>query len=143
MRNTKDSVKITIPSHPRYLSVVRAVTAKMCELADMSCSSMERTRLAVDEACSNVIKYAYKGDTTRKIAVEFRVTKKEFEVIIEDSGVKANPECIKGRSLDEVKPGGLGIHLIRRAFDVLAFDEGKKRGNRLRLIRYPRGDNED
>ncbi|MCL4491747.1 MAG: ATP-binding protein [Nitrospirae bacterium] len=138
-----DSVKITIPSHPKYLSVVRALVSRMGELSEMSEASIDKVKLAVDEACSNVIKYAYKGDAGKRIAVEFRITQEGFEVTIEDSGIKANPELIEGRSLDEVKPGGLGIHLIKRAFDVLAFDERKKKGNRLRLIRYKRGDNED
>jgi anti-sigma regulatory factor (Ser/Thr protein kinase) len=66
-----------------------------------------------------------------------------FEVVIEDNGLKARPESIKGRSLDDVKPGGLGIHFIKRIFDVFAFDPEKKRGNRLRLIRYRREDDEN
>ncbi len=140
----KESVSITIPSHPKYLSVVRALTSRMAELADMPEPEVDKIRLAVDEACSNVIKYAYKGDAGRKIVVKFRVIRKGFEVIIEDNGDKADPAFISGRSLDEVRPGGLGIHLIKRAFDIFAFDEKRKKGNRLRLIRLnKRGDNED
>jgi anti-sigma regulatory factor (Ser/Thr protein kinase) len=135
----KNSAVIKIPSHPKYLCVVRSVTAVMGELYGMPAAEIEDVKLAVDEACSNVIKYAYSGDTDQRIVVKFKITKKGFEVIIEDNGLKTHPEFIEGRSLNDIRPGGLGIHLIRRAFDVFAFDKNKKEGNRLRLIRYIKG----
>ena len=131
----KESAAITIPSSPRYLSVVRTVTASMADFFGMTEREREDIRLAVDEACSNVIKHAYQGNSNRRIVVKYFLSD-SFEVVIEDSGLKARPETIKGRSLDDVRPGGLGIHFIRRIFDVCEFDPEKKRGNRLRLIRY-------
>lgn len=135
----KDSIIIAIPSHPKYLSVVRAVTGKMGELCDIDESGIEDMKLAVDEACTNVIKHAYKGDVSRKIVLKYKITRKAFKVSIEDSGIKARIDLLKGRNLNEIRPGGLGIHLIRRVFDVLAFDERKKNGNRLVLIKYLKG----
>ncbi|MCL4477092.1 MAG: ATP-binding protein [Nitrospirae bacterium] len=138
----KEFAVITIPSHPRYLSVIRSVTATMADIYGMADRAREDVKLAVDEACSNVMKYAYRGDTGRKIVVKFFI-RKAFEVVIEDSGIKARPESIEGRSLDDVRPGGLGVHFIRRTFDVFAFDQRKKKGNRLRLIRHRREEDED
>lgn len=135
----KDSIIIAIPSHPKYLSVVRAVTGKMGELCDIDESGIEDMKLAVDEACTNVIKHAYKGDVSRKIVLKYKITRKAFKVSIEDNGIKARIDLLKGRNLNEIRPGGLGIHLIRRVFDVLAFDERKKNGNRLVLIKYLKG----
>lgn len=134
----KDRAIITIPSHPKYLSLVRDVTARMGELYGMSDLEVEDIKLAVDEACSNVIKHAYKGDTGKKIIVKFKIARKGFEVTIEDNGLKADEESIKGRNLDDLRPGGLGAHLIKKAFDVCAFDLKKKKGNRLRLFKYKR-----
>jgi hypothetical protein len=45
---------------------------------------------AVDEACSNVIKHAYAGNPNKNIRVTLKVSPAAFEVIIEDSGVKAD-----------------------------------------------------
>lgn|ERR1039457_7298933 len=138
----KESAVITVPSSPRYLSLVRAVTASMAEFYGMPDRAREDVRLAVDEACTNVIKYAYKGNENRKIVVKYFLSD-SFEVVIEDTGLKARSESIKGRSLDDVRPGGLGIHFIKRIFDVFVFDPEKKRGNRLRLIRYRREEDEN
>jgi serine/threonine-protein kinase RsbW len=93
---------------------------------------------AVDEACSNVIKHAYAGNPKKSIRVTLKVSPTAFEVIIEDSGVKPDVASVKGRNLDELRPGGLGIHLIKRACDIVEFDEQKKKGNRLRLVKYLR-----
>jgi anti-sigma regulatory factor (Ser/Thr protein kinase) len=131
----KDYAIITIPSHPKYLSVVRDVSVRMSQLHGLPAAEAEDIRLAVDEACSNVIKHAYEGDTGKRIVVRFRIAREKLEVMIEDNG-KVHPECMEGRSLEDVRPGGLGVHLIRRAFDVVAFDEKKKKGNRLILTRY-------
>jgi len=97
---------------------------------------IEHMEHAVDEACSNVIKHAYEGDPGKQIGVTLRVSPEAFEVIIEDSGLKADVASIRGRDLDEIRPGGLGVHLIKRACDVVEFDEKKKEGNRLRLVKY-------
>jgi anti-sigma regulatory factor (Ser/Thr protein kinase) len=108
----------------------------MGRIAAMAEEEVEDLKLAVDEACSNVIRHAYGGDTAKRIVVQFRITRKGLEVIIEDSGPKADPAIIRGRDLDDVKPGGLGVHFIRRTFDRVEFDPKKQTGNRLRLIKY-------
>lgn len=135
----KDSVVVTIPSQAKYLSVVRAATVNIGKLYGMDEPVIEDVKLAVDEACSNVIKHAYKGNPSRKIVVKYRAIQDRFEVIIEDNGMKGRMELMKGRSLDDIRPGGLGIHFIRRVFDVFEFDEKKKDGNRLILIKYMKG----
>jgi serine/threonine-protein kinase RsbW len=134
----KDLTVIRVRSDPKYLSVVRAVTAKMGELYGLSDTAIEDVKLAVDEACSNVIKHAYGGNTSGNILIKFRMTQKGFEVLIEDNGLKVPTESIEGRNLDDIRPGGLGVHLIKRAFDIFAFDQRKKKGNRLRLVRVKR-----
>ena len=132
----KDSLRISFPSHPKYLSVVRMVTAKIAEQCGFGEKIVEEIRLAVDEACANVIKHAYKGDTSKEIVLEYTNTEKEFTVILEDKGIKADIRSIKGRDLKKVRPGGLGVHFIRRVFDVFEYDEKRTKGNRLILRKY-------
>ncbi len=132
----KDEVIITVPSHPKYLSLVRAVTVTMGVQNELDDAVIEHMEHAVDEACSNVIKHAYGGDPGKQIGITLKVTPEAFEVVIEDSGLKADVARIKGRGLDDIKPGGLGVHLIKRACDVVEFDEKKTEGNRLRLVKY-------
>ncbi len=127
---------LTVPSHPKYLSLVRAVTVMMGVQNRVDDTVVKHMEHAVDEACSNVIKHAYAGDPNKQIGLTLRISSEAFEVIIEDSGLKADAAAIRGRSLDDIRPGGLGVHLIKRACDVVEFDEKKKKGNRLRLVKY-------
>jgi anti-sigma regulatory factor (Ser/Thr protein kinase) len=127
---------ITVPSHPKYLSLIRAVTVMIGTQNKVDETVIRHMEHAVDEACSNVIKHAYAGDPNEQIGVTLRISPEAFEVIIEDSGLKADVASIKGRGLDDIRPGGLGVHLIKRACDVFEFDEEKKKGNRLRLVKY-------
>ena len=136
----RDSAIITVQSHPRYLAVIRAVTGKMGEICEINENTIEDIKLAVDEACTNVIKHAYRGDVSRKIVIKYKITRKAFRVAIEDNGIRAHEDVLKGRNLNTIRPGGLGIHLIKRVFDVLAFDEKKKTGNRLILVKYLKGE---
>ncbi|MGD1076013.1 MAG: ATP-binding protein [Thermodesulfovibrionales bacterium] len=140
-----DEVMITVPSHPKYLSVARAVTRMMGIQNKVDETVIEHMEHAVDEACSNVIKHAYGGDPNQQIGITLRISSEAFEVVIEDNGLKADISSIKGRGLDEIRPGGLGVHFIKRACDVVEFDEKKKAGNRLRLVKYLKekhGDND-
>lgn len=136
-------MSVTVPSHPKYLCVVRDVTARMARIGGMTEETSGQVKLAVDEACANVIKHTYRGDTTKRIVVKFRMAPEAFEVIIEDTGPRVDPEAVKGRDLDDIKPGGLGIHFIKRVFDVVAFDQTKTKGNRLRLIKNMEKTDED
>jgi serine/threonine-protein kinase RsbW len=132
----KDTCVLTVPSHPKYLCMVRSTTANLAELFGMSAAETEEVKHAVDEACSNVIKYAFRGRTDKKITIQYSLTKKGFEVVIDDTGVKTERKTVRGRDLNDVRPGGLGMHLINKAFDVVSFEDKKTKGNRLRLIKY-------
>jgi len=131
----KDYVAVTIPSHPKYLSVVRAMTSKVGQVNGIDEAVLEDIKLAVDEACANVIKHAYSGNTSGKIVIKYKTTPDIYQVIITDNGIKAQNDLLKGRDLDDVRPGGLGVHFIKRVFDVFELDEKKKKGNRLILIK--------
>ena len=132
----KDALVITIPSHPKFLSVTRAVTGRIGQLYEFAEETTEEIKLAVDEACANVIKHAYKGDTSKKIMLKYQVTRDAFTVIIEDSGITARADLIRGRNLDDVRPGGLGVHFIKKVFDTFEFHKRKGKGNRLTLIKH-------
>jgi len=138
-----DRVRLVIPSHPKFLCLVRDLTVRMGRITNVTEEEIEDLKLAVDEACSNVIRHAYKGDTTKRIVVQFKTGPGGLEVIIEDNGLKADPSVIRGRDLDDVKPGGLGVHFIRRTFDRVEFDPKKQLGNRLRLTKYLKTNHEN
>ena len=48
-------------------------------------------------------------------------------------------DALQGRDLNDIRPGGLGIHFIKKVFEGFRFDDQKKKGNRLILTKYLHG----
>ena len=76
--------------------------------------------LAIDEACQNVVRHAYK-DKVGDVAVKLSFQDNEFIVSIEDDGRPVIPEKIKPRNIEDIKPGGLGTFFINQIMDSVSF----------------------
>ena len=90
--------------------------------------------LGVDEACTNVIRYAYRLRDDQLISLRMEGLRKCVRMRLRDYGEKVFPHEMKGRSHDLIKPGGLGLHLIRCAFDQVDYVH-KRRGTELVLTK--------
>ena len=90
--------------------------------------------LGVDEACTNVIRYAYRLRDDQLISLRMEGLRKCVRLRLRDYGDKVFPHEMKGRSHDLIKPGGLGLHLIRYAFDRVDYIH-KPRGTELVLTK--------
>src|SRR5437867_13414373 len=73
--------------------------------------------LGVDEACTNIIRYAYRLRNDQLISLQMEGLCKCVRVRLRDYGEQVLPNQMKGRSHDMIKPGVLGLFLIRNAFD--------------------------
>lgn len=126
--------QLNLPGRAESLIMVR----RAVEAAATSCGfAKEQTQdivLAVDEACQNVVRHAYGGQGAGDIVVDLRREKGEFLVLIRDFAVAIDPELIKSRDLDDVRPGGLGVHFIREIMDNMDYlPSPDGQGNLLRL----------
>ncbi|HKV62492.1 MAG TPA: ATP-binding protein [Candidatus Acidoferrum sp.] len=135
-------LKIELRSNPEMLCVVRNALSELTAKLGFSDPECRAVVLAVDEALTNIIRHAYLGDPERSIEASFhRIHVPEagksadaLEIVLEDDGVTANPEKMCGRALEDVKPGGLGLHFIRESMDTVEF--GRNNGkNQLRLVK--------
>jgi len=92
--------------------------------------------LAIDEACQNIIRHAYKGNPEGVIELEIRREGEELVFSLLDSGPEVDPSQVKPRDLDDIRPGGLGTHFIQEVMDRADFLPRPGRGgNLLRMVR--------
>ncbi len=95
--------------------------------------------LAMDEALVNVIRHAYGGAHDKPIFIDMRGTEDNgrigLRVLIRDEGRKVDPAKIRSRDLDDIRPGGLGVHLMKSIMDVVEFTP-QDRGMALEMIKY-------
>jgi len=143
----KFMLRMELRSNPEVLCVVRSALARLAELLGFSDSDSHLVILAVDEALTNIIRHAYKGQRERCIEVTFRlvqvayksVPQKALEIVLLDDGAPVDLKRLRPRPLqelpiEELKPGGLGLHFIRKNMDKVEFRRRDGR-NLLRLIK--------
>ena len=94
--------------------------------------------LAVNEACANIMRHAYSGDTSLDIIISATVSPDAVEFRLRDYGRQVDPACLKSRDLDDVRPGGLGCFLIRQTFYEVEYNTNFPTGTELRLLKRRR-----
>lgn len=124
--------EIEFASHPANLSLVRDFVRQFLKPLELSEIEKDLIVLGLDEACTNVIRYAYQHQQDQLICLVCEVRKKGIVFRLRDFGTQCDPSCLQGRPLDLVQPGGLGIHLIRRAFNEVDYNL-KRQGTELVL----------
>ena len=82
--------------------------------------SIEQIVLAVDEACTNIIRHALEGDA-KPVRLTCNLKGERLKIVLRDYGTPCDPARIKGRSIAEIRPGGLGVHIIQRVFDHVEY----------------------
>jgi anti-sigma regulatory factor (Ser/Thr protein kinase) len=126
--------KLEFTSHTANLALMRSFVRRF--LARHPFSEKEQTLmvLGVDEACTNVIRHAYDLRDDQPIALSVETLRTCVRVRLRDYGEQAPASEMRGRAYSEVKPGGLGLHLIRNAFDKVDYIL-KPRGTELVLTK--------
>ncbi len=125
-----------IVARAEKLAEMRAVLRDCLESAGCSPGSNGDIVLAIDEACQNVIRHAYQGECDSPIEL---TVEREGECLVFrlfDEAPTADPDKIRPRELDSVRPGGLGVHFIRNVMDETDYLRSPRgEGNLLRMTR--------
>lgn len=86
---------------------------------------IEELNLVLEEAVSNVIFYAYPGEQGRQVEVVLTKETGVVEVVIQDWGIPFDPTARQQPDIaldpEEREIGGLGIFLVRRIMDTVAY----------------------
>lgn len=135
------AVRLRLPSDPCYLPLVRAVVAEAALLAGLPGGERDPLLLAVTEAVSNVIRHVYKDRHDQPMEMAVCAVPGALTLRLTDWGRFVDPSRIASRPLDEVRPGGLGVHLIRSTMDVVEYKQNAHGGTTLTLVKRssPRG----
>jgi anti-sigma regulatory factor (Ser/Thr protein kinase) len=136
-------LKLELQSNPEALCLVRPTVERAAEVMHFQDAEARAIVRSVDEALTNVMRHAYGGRTGLPIEVscnklparEEKSGQGGIEILLADKGVRVKPEALKSRPLDEVRPGGLGLHFIRASMDKVEFSR-KKGKNLLRMVKY-------
>jgi serine/threonine-protein kinase RsbW len=129
-----------ILSRTDYLFEVREFVGEAARAFGFSEEDTANIVLAVDEACTNIIKHAYQYATDKEIEVSIFPQDRSFEIRIYDSGKSFDPSTIRQPDLKEHighrKRGGLGVYMMKKLMDKVEYNFHKGKRNEVRLIKY-------
>ena len=108
---------VSVPGEPCYLKAVRNFFNTA--LGDLFGDQADMVVLALDESCSNILKYSQEGKVLN-VSAELQPEKIVFR--IENFCDGEDIPKIKPRELKSVRPGGLGTHFIQRIMDRVDFE---------------------
>lgn len=126
-------IRLQILSQPELLAPVRALANAMalrCGLDDLAACHLV---LAMDEALTNVIRHGYDGRPDGMIWITLACLPHGdgLRIEIEDRARTVDPGELKGRDLDDIQPGGLGLHLMQSLVDL--YEHAPRAGGGMRV----------
>jgi len=137
---SQDQRKLSVLGRFGYGSIpmITQFVADAAQEARLDEDAVFHCQMAVDEACTNVIEHAYGEDPNGNFEVSCWIERGKVTIQIVDQGKSFDPTTAPApkmsANLDEIRPGGVGIHLIKKLMDEVRF-ERTERGNVLTLVK--------
>ena len=130
---------LTIPGQLSSLSAVTDFFTRAGRHAGFDDQSIYDIQLAVDEAFSNIIEYAYDGGSDQPIECTYQISNDSVTMTLHDYGTPFDPASVPEpdllADLQSRTTGGLGVFIIHRLMDCVEFDCGESKGNTLTMVK--------
>ena len=123
---TTTDVKLTLPARPENVSVIRHVLGAFAEALRLPDELVEDLRLAVTEACTNVVRHAYPPEQPGPVEISIVPSEDQVSVVVADCGRGI------GSSSDTTGPG-LGLPLIAAIADEVELQPVPGGGSRVAM----------
>lgn len=139
-------VNLTCPAQTDMLSLIRAIVVVVSKQMGFPPDEVSLIEMAVDEACTNVIRHAYVDDGVSRrrkpvLRVQIRPARDRLTIHVIDRGKGFTSESWHGVSsiekyVAQPKPEGLGSYVIGRFMDEVAYGSRRGSGTVLRMVKY-------
>lgn len=135
---------LRVPARPASLRIVRSMVRSGVAQLDAPEDWTDDLVLAVDEACQNVVRHAYRDTAAGDLVVTLRRCDpaagdgpaEGVRVDVLDFAPTVDPARVRGRDLADLRPGGLGVHLIEAVCEEAGFvPPPPGAGNLFRLVK--------
>ena len=136
MKQQGPDLQLELASNPNLLPAVRGMVSGLCGRFNFSQAEIGHICLALDEGLANVIRHGYDSQHDGRIWISCTLLAGppvRVRLEIEDEGHQTDPSEFKSRDLHEIRPGGLGVHIMREVMDLCEFTIRENIGMRLVL----------
>jgi len=115
-------LRLRVPARADRLKMIRGAAEQAATYCGCDAKWTLDLVMAVDEACQNIIRHAYGGKSDAgDIVVDFVRDADSLSVLLMDFAPAVDPAKVRSRDLGDVRPGGLGVHLIKSVTDDARF----------------------
>ena len=138
-RVREPEMRLEMLSKPRLLAGARAMVGNVAQRLGFNEVECGQVSLAVDESLCNIINHGYDRQPDGRIWLSVYALDHEpggIEIVIEDRARQVDPCTIQGRDLDDVRPGGLGVYIIREIMDLVEFTRRPEGGMSLTMVKH-------
>ena len=95
--------------------------------------------LAVNEAATNIIEHGYRGAMDGDLSITCKQVPEGLRVTLHDHAPPFDPEDVPTPVVDipleQLKPRGLGVYLIRKMMDSVQYQFDAVKGNTLTMLK--------
>ena len=128
-------VRLTLPARPEGVAVVRQALAGMADALDVDAAVLADMKMAVSEACTNVVVHAYE-DSDGLLEVDMLADDAGLTIRVRDHGSGIHPSHSRSRDVPAL---GLGLPLIAALSDAFELHGSAGQGTEVRMtFRYAR-----
>lgn len=136
---------LRISAHLQEIAAACDFVVDAARSAGFDDTALHHCRLAVDEACTNIIEHGYAGsaDDSAPIEITVRFTAGELVIEIVDRSPAfdplSQPEPDLQSFLDDINPGGWGVFFIRKVMDRVEYHhaDGRNHLTMTKRLRNP------
>lgn len=122
---SSDYIEMIIPSKPDYLGAIRLTVSGIANRMGYSYDEIEDIKVAVTEACTNVVHHAYEKNEKGKIKINFAVYSDRLKIFVIDEGKSFDKKAVSKKigpvspdaAVETLNEGGLGLFLIETLMD--------------------------
>ena len=135
---SKNKHTLVVNASTSHLADVRDFVAERSREYGFDEETISDIRLAVDEACTNIIKHAYQYDEEKRVEIQVGLKDNALWVCLTDTGDTFDPNSYSKpdlyKQMKNRKRGGVGVFLIRELMDEVEYSN-EKGYNELRMMR--------
>ncbi len=106
---------------PANLKKIRRKVEEVTVEQGFGAEEQARLVLCIDEAVTNLLRHAYKGDTSGRASLRFKRQNNTLVIYLRDYAPDVYDNAIRPRDLSQARPGGLGINFIDSVMDSWEF----------------------
>ncbi len=128
------------PGQLGSLAEISEFVVPAAKQAGLDDSQVYEVQLAVDEAATNIIEHAYHNTNRGIIECSYEILPNGLKVMLVDHGKSFDPDHIPEpvftTNIDEVKPRGLGMYIMRKVMDEVSYHFSPGGKNTLTMVKY-------